>query len=464
MFRNYLTTAWRNLLRYPSQAIINIVGLSLAIGWNLLAQQFVTYELTSDRFHEHVDRIYRVVREDEAGRSPQIMDLDIGIKLAEDYPGFESFVRTRGTRLFLKAGDDLLEEDVLFADPSLLEVFTFPLLSGDEESALRNVDEALLSSEVALRHFGTLDVVGRQIAVATEDWQKGSRGFWRPTYDQEHVFTVAGVLDRIPGNSSLVFDVLLPYEAAAGMDIWGFPHLFAFLEEGVDAGDFPSGFPRFVEAEMGADPASQRLVLQPYAEIHFDASTAGLVLARTGRPVFLSILSAIGVLILAVACINYGNLSIARFATRAREIGVRKAVGAQRSQLAAQFWGEAMATSALALGLGLVLARSGLPVLNQIVGRDLNLEFDYLSPGFVIGLLSVTAVTGLLAGVVPALVLSNLRTSAILTSRHSLGAKSTFSRRSGRCPAGPLRVPGDRRGPRDQAGRFHAPQGPGLRR
>ena len=435
MFLNYLISACRNLRRRPSAAIINVIGLSLAVGWNLLVQQFVAHELTYDRFHERIDRTYRVVTERSGGgRSPQIMDLDIGRKLAAQYPGIRGVVRTRGTKEYIRSGDDFVRERILFADPSLLDVFTFPLLAGDPGTALDNAIAAVITRRAALRHFGTTDVVGRQLVVATQEWASDERGFSWPQYVPHAPFVVAGVLEDIPTNSSLVFDILLPYEAASGIAVWGIPHLFLELKEGVDGGDFPSGFPAFVRSEMGTDPASLRLLLQPFEDIHFDQGTRYQMLARTGDPVFLWAFSSIGLLILAVACLNYGNLTIARVAGRAREIGVRKAIGARRGQLIVQFLGEAAVATLAALALGLGLAELGLPLLRELAGSGPGFSYqdvfrlDVLSPAFLVGALCVAALTGTIAGVVPALVLANLRASRVLARRQAMGTRSSLSR------------------------------------
>ena len=434
MLLNYLITAWRSLRRHPSHAIINVIGLSLAIGWNLLVQQFVTHELSYDRFHEGVDRIHRVVRESPHGRSPQIMDLDIGLKLAEQYPGIRGVVSTRGTKEYVRSGDEHVQEKILFADPSLLSVFTFPLLAGDPGTVLSNVTDAVITRRAAMRHFGTSDVIGRPLVVATQRWASDERGFSGPQYIPHPPFVVTGVLEDIPTNSSLVFDVLLPYEAASGIAVWGIPHLFLELREGVDGGDFPSGFPDFVESEMGMDPAGFRLLLQPFEDIHFDQTTRHQMLARTGDPIFLWVFSAIGVLILTVACLNYGNLTIARVAGRAREIGVRKAIGARRGQLTLQFLCEAAVATLAALVLGVGLAELCLPLLQELAGGGPGFSYqdifrlDVLSPAFLVGVLCVAALTGMIAGVVPAFVLANLGASRVLARRHAMGTRSSLSR------------------------------------
>ena len=424
MLFNYLITAWRNLARHRSYTAINVVGLGLAIGCNLLVQQYVTHELTYDSFHERGERIYRIDVVRDGRRSPQITP-DWGPGLAARYTGFANVVRTKGMPEHLMRGDVITEQEMLFADPSILEVFNFPLVSGTLATVLQDNHSVALTSGAALSHFGTTDVIGKELTVAVENWKPvGDYGFERPQFD-EFDFTVSGVLEDVPSNSSIQFDVLLSYSAADRLDVSGFPHVFVELEKGVLAADLQAQFPSFVKTEIGVDPESWQLVLMPFGDIHFDGMST-MRLGRGGRHTYLWVFSGIALFVLVLACINYTNLGIARTATRAREIGIRKAIGARRAQLLFQFCGEAILLSVISVAIGLGLAEIARPLFNQLV--DFDLPFDYGSTRLIGGILAVTLVTGLIAGGVPAAVLSNVRAVAVLASRHGGSSKSMFNR------------------------------------
>lgn len=429
MLRNYLITAWRNLLRNKVHSCINIFGLSLAIGCCLLIALFVWHEVTYDGFHEKGDRIYRLYTVDSKdlwGTYSDHVNLDMGPALKKQYPGIEHAVRLNMYPGEVESeGIVIADQWSFFANPAFLEVFTFPLLQGEPATALDGRRSVVLTASAAKRYFGTEEVLGKKLTVT-----------FREPYD----FTVTGIVGDIPENSSLRFDLLFPNAIAEEMGVgsnWsGMCNGYILLEEGKERGDIEKHLPDFIDRYMReyysdfvehrkGDMSTYELRLQPLRDIHFDTRLSSTNSGGINSSAAYSyILASIGLLILAIACINFTNLSIGRASTRAREIGVRKVVGAGRRQLMRQFWGEAVLLSLIALAIGLALSEILLPTFNSIVQRKLDIDYVTFLP---VSMLLALAV-GLLAGAYPALMMSNFRPVAVLRNVFKVGGGNSFSR------------------------------------
>lgn len=442
MLRNYLKIALRTLSRQKLYSSINILSLSVGIGFCTLMLLFVKSEWSADRFHERADDIYRVYRiEHRTNGDTKLssgVSAPLGPVLAQDLPGVEHAVRLRRGELQTRAGNDVFVESVLYADPDFFEVFTFPLQSPAGETGLispsagdllSNPDNLVISAAMAKKYFGSEDPVGRVLDLRLTD--------------NFEPFIVTGVAAPIPGNSSISFDFVLPYikwpgyEEAA--DSYSAFNTAIYVQLAPDASEAPAqaqldryvtqyysplieraqGAGFFVEGDNAFD-----LELQPLREVHFSTGFTNMVeTTRSGGS--LLVLIGICLVVLLLASVNFMTLAAGRASGRSREVGVRKSLGALRHQLAGQFFIEALVMSVFSLVLGAVLAFIALPLFNRLL--ESNLGLADIDPIFVVSLVILTGICGLLAGGYPALVLAKLRPAEVLTGRPSNRFGLTFT-------------------------------------
>lgn len=428
MILHYLKVAARNIWKQKLYAFINIVGLAVGLAVCMLLFLFVRHEWRHDRFHEHQDRIYRLTRATDLERTA-VVSAPLAPTFQADFAEVEHFVRFANSVEVVHRGEQAAQEQVTFADPALLEVFTFPLRQGDPAQALQAPMSVVMTAAMAEKYFPGEDPLGQTLSIKLG-------GVFQ-------AFTVTGVLGEIPTHSSIEFSLILPYlhiregrgEAVFTDWMHSFTSAFVLLREDADVAALRAKVPLFVEAhfqerlaamrERGAQGSDADLVqigLQPLTAIHFDAGIDGSV-ESVANPVLLYILAGLALFILVIACLNFVNLAVARAATRTREIGVRKVVGAVRGQLMRQFWGEALLLSSCALVLGVLLAALCLPTFNTLAEKSLTLDLHttWTTGVFLIGL---TVLVGLLAGGYPAAYLSRFRPVEVL--------KGTIQRRGKR--------------------------------
>ncbi len=423
MIRNYLKIAFRSLWRSKVHSTINILGLSLGIACCVLIALFVNDEWTFDTFHAKADRIYRVYVKEDWGENQQFFNtttpMPMGPALKDNLPEVENFVRFAAINTMVKVGDKQFSEGVVLADRSVFSVFDFELLKGEREVALRDQYNIVLSKDVAEKYFGQNDPVGQTLSV-----QLGE------TFEE---FTVTGV-SQIPTNSSIRFSLLIPdhnyiriFNERQLTSGWFniHPSTYVLLREGITREQAESKFPDLFLRLLGEEDFKQSNYapgLQPLTSIHLDNSyPAGD--APVSDPRYSYILGAVALLILFVACINFVTLSVGRSMKRAREVGIRKVAGAERAQLMAQFVGEAMLVTALALVVGVVLSVLALPLFNELAGKQLVISWN----GFLLVVVgSLLVIIGLMAGSYPAFVLSAFRPMVVL--KGSLQTGSTKQR------------------------------------
>ncbi|HLA64882.1 MAG TPA: ABC transporter permease [Rhodothermales bacterium] len=437
MLKNYLRVALRNVRRQRGYAAINVFGLALGMACCLLILTLVRHEWSYDRFHARGERIHRVlIQETPPGGGVEYRSLtppDLAPAMDASFPAVEHLTRVvLGPREF-RLDEDLVSEGLMMVDSTFFDVFTFPLLAGDAATALDDPQHVVLTDESAERHFGAADasVLGRTITV--EDG------------DETRDFTVSGVLAPIPETSSLQFDVLMSfrnYETLyVGSNDWGGrTSLYVLMAEGQSPAALEAAFPPFTATQMAerieerrasgflADGADAfRLVLQPLARLHVEPDRGVTYEVTPFDPKYGYVLLAIAGLVLAIACINFITLSLGRSTTRAREVGVRKALGAQRGQLQRQFWGEAILLSAIALPLGLGLAALALPTFNTLTGKTFTLAglTDPLSLAAMVGL---AVLVGLAAGSYPSVVLARFQPTEVLRGGAKVSGKNPLAR------------------------------------
>ncbi len=414
MLKNYLKIALRTVQKHRGYAAINVAGLSLGIAAALLIGLYARNELTYDRFHKNAERTYLVYKERVTPAGTQAT-YDTWVPLLErmqtDFPAVERGTRVSAEQQWVQHADERFEETVDYVDPSFFEVFTFPLVRGDAANPLPHNNAVVLSEEMAQKYFGEADPIGQRL-----------------TIDYQVDYTVTGVMAEVPENSTLQPSFIVPITSAPDyeefVDEWGssFLSTYVVLAEGAAPGALEAQFPAFVERiwdEETARRTNVRLLPLPDAYDTFTDSRQ-----------YAYILLAIALATILIACINFINLSTARSAERAREIGMRKVLGAMRPQLIGQFLGEAMLMGLLGLLLGLTLAELLLPTFNHLY--ELNLSLDVLSdPLTLLGVLALGIVLGVFSGFYPALFMARFKPLASLqgtfkTSRSGLRLRYTL--------------------------------------
>lgn len=410
MFKHYFTTAYRNLMKHKSFSIINVAGLALGITCFTLIALYVRYELSFDRFHTDADRIYRVIQQKVNDGDAFSRTGGAHITPLQEIAELEEVVRLFRTPIEVQRLDDtrterVNEEQFYFADSSFFDVFNFRLLVG-EVSVLASPSAVILTESTAQRHFGDQNPLGQTIRIG-----------------DSLSLEVQGVMEDTPDNSHFTMDFLTSiavlkqyYNNPGPFESYWWPWLWTFvkLQPGAEASSVNSQIAKAVEKYRGADVAQQFVPqLQPVTDIHLYSTNTSSDPSANGNITYVAIFSAISLLILLIACINFTNLSLARSVKRAKEVGIRKAAGAGRGMLMRQFLGESFLLSLLALTAGLLLAELLLPYFNDLAYRDLKIDILNQLP-FWLPLLGIVILTGLLAGSYPAWVLSGLQAARVL--------------------------------------------------
>ncbi|MEM9674136.1 MAG: ABC transporter permease [Bacteroidota bacterium] len=424
MFRNYLKVAARNAVKHKFYATINVLGLAIGMTCCLLIFLYVSLELSYDSFHTKSDYIYRLVTDIKTPTET----LNIGetstpmaAYMKSDFPEVEDMVRIDEAQFLLQRGEEVFEEDnAMMADSTFFNVFNFSLLEGNPKTALKAPFSLVLTEDAAKKYFGNEDPIGQRLRMENE-------------YD----CTVTGVMENVPENSSFDFEMLVSMssrleEVAPGLnEHWGnFTNVaYVLLTEQADPKSLESKLPDFLSKYISDTDRDEgmnyTLFLEPLSEVYYSERGGFKVGSLTNVKIF----SVIAVFILLIACINFMNLATARATERAKEVGVRKVVGAIRRQLTTQFLFESVSLSLIASLLAVLLSELLLPTFNQLAGKVVATsvfnDFYYLSIFF------VTALTiGLLAGIYPALVLSRFKSVAILKGRFSSSQRGVVLRKA----------------------------------
>ena len=458
MLKNYLTIALRNLVRYKIYTAINALGLATGIAFCLLTFLYVRHEWTYDQFHEKSDRIFRLGMSGGmfGGRDNAIrvrLSEKIGPLMRENIPQFAHVVRIHERTVKVSHGNNTFEVKSLFTDEDFFQLFTFPLIHGDPKTALVNPNSIVLTQSTAQKYFGQNDAIGQELIIRDRVWK-----------EEEKTFVVAGIAENPPENSSIQFDLIFSYASippskrsavrisisrsqdgkterkeitppvfSQGRDV-----TYVQLIDNVQLADLAPVLNAFVEANKTPNPLSRgrskrrfldpdvTLHLQPISDIHFDREiTNGL--STPSNPAYSYILAGIALSVLLVACINFTNLAIARSATRSREVGIRKVVGAVRFQLMKQFWGESLLLTGVGMLLGLALTEFFLSTFNALTQVNLTLDYWPSLSGVLFGT-SLLLIISLVSGIYPALVLSGFDPIAVLKNRFNIGGRSWSGR------------------------------------
>ncbi len=419
MFKNYSKLAIRNILRHKAYSFINIIGLAIGMTCSILILLWVQNELSYDRFHANANQLYRITAQAndfKAAVNPAAMPA--GLK--QEIPAIKEFVRimTMSSNLFEAGERKFQEKRVFFVDSTFLDLFSFPFVKGDRTTALRRVDGILITESMATKYFGKEDALGKTLRK-----------------DNGNYVTVTGVLADIPSNSHLQFDFILPIASIAQSNhdiknnVWDNFNFYSFLllDEKFDPtpaniSDFNRKMDETYKKHVKDIKVSFQL--QPLTKIHLH-SNLQVDVSGHGNIQYVKIFFIVAIFILIVACINFMNLATARSARRAKEVGLRKVVGAMRGQLIGQFLGESLLISFFALLLAIGMVFLCLPLFNYVAGKQLTIRF--LDGNLWLGLLSIAFVTGILSGIYPALFLSGFRPAKVLKgSMNKMGGNLLF--------------------------------------
>jgi putative ABC transport system permease protein len=389
---------------------------------SILILLWVRNELSYDRYHENADRIYRLCVDGQIGNVELLSPVctpPTAPTLRREFPEVLNAARiyTTSDKQIALENKQFLAETVFFADNTILDIFTFPIIKGNPQTPLTVAYSVVLTKETAKKYFGEEDPIGKVIK-----------------YDNNLDFTVTGVMENVPRNSHFTFDMLFSLEtfyAEYGdrMEQWtGFSfYTYLLLAENSDYRELEGKFPAFINAHMGstleAIGGSLNFFLQPLASIHLHSHMPAEITAN-GDIMYVYLFAAIALFVLLIACANFINLTTARSATRAREVGIRKTFGAVRSKLIGQFLGESIIFSVLSLILGLMIVEPALPLFNSLTGSELSL--DYLkTPWLIPGFMALAIFVGFIAGSYPAFFLSHFQPLQVL-NKTTGGSRSRF--------------------------------------
>ncbi len=434
MFKNYFTIAIRNLRKHSFYSFINVAGLSVGLAICFIIILFVKNELSYDKHFVNADRIYRVKSEIQFGgghynmlASPPVM----AGTLASDYPEVEAAVRfrQRGSWLVKRTVDNIKEEHVIWADKDFFKVFSIPVIAGNPETALMEPNSIAISDRIAAKYFPNENALGQTLIL-----------------DNDMSVKITAIYQTLPANTHFHFDILIAMEGLeeAKQNVWysnNF-HTYLLLRKGADAKQLEAKFPELVVKRvipqvmelLGPGFTLEKFkesgnkieyTLQPLADIHLKSSLQGEFEPNFDMA-YIYLFAAIALFILIIACINFMNLSTARSANRAKEVGIRKVMGSFRSHLMRQFLTESILLSFISILMAIIIAYLLLPLFNQLSGRMLFIPFQQPS---LYGIIVVAALTvGVLAGIYPSFFLSAFKPVSVLKGHVALGMKSGFIR------------------------------------
>ncbi|MBX7150400.1 ABC transporter permease [bacterium] len=426
MFQNYFKIALRNLLKHKSYSLINITGLSIGMACCMLMLLYIQDELSYDRFNEKADRVYRIVASNSGDGQPTNANgaFSWAPAMRTDFSReVEHAVRFRKMgwnekRVIAYGENRFYEPNLFFADADVFDVFTFPFINGDAHTALVRPNTLVITESMSRKYFGDQSALGKTLAIdANNDGQFTG-------------YEVTGVIKDLPSNSHIQFDFLASFSSLKGrIEGWGFDPVFTYvlLASSTSKSEMESRFDAFLKKHMKEPWYS--ISLQPLPEIRLHSKLRA-ELTPNGDMRYIYIFSAIAVFILVIACINFMNLATARSAQRAREVGMRKVLGAYRSQLIRQFLSEALMLSFLSTIISFGLIELFLPVFNNISGKRMTI--DFLSNLPMLGGLIITGLAGGLAtGSYPAFFLSAFQPIEVLKGKLKSGSAWTAWFRKG---------------------------------
>lgn len=436
MIKNFFLTAFRNLIKNRSYSLINILGLTIGLAAVIYIFLFVSFELSYDKMHENHDRIYRV------GVRGMLMNSEINQAITaapmteamrNDYPEMVSACRITASGDWLMTYDDkkFNERNFIFADSTFFDVFSFKLLKGDPKTALTEPRSIVFTESTAKKYFGNEDPLGKALKVENDTV----------------LYQVTGVMQDIPENSHFTFDLLgsMSTLRSSQNTFWISHNYYTYilLSEGTDPNAFEDKMQNMVEKYVGpqieqalgvnlqefeASGNSFGYFIQPLTDIHL-RSDLQYEIEANGNILYVYIFISVAIFILIIASINFTNLATARAANRAKEVGVRKVMGAMKKQLVVQFLTESFLITLISLALAIAAIEVAIPYLNNIT--QIALDIDYFGAWYILpALFLLIVMVSFMAGSYPAFFLASFRPVAVLKGKLKLGAKSGMLRSS----------------------------------
>lgn len=423
MFRNFVLITLRSLRRNGVYSLINIAGLSVSLALSALILLWVSDEVSFDRFHKNHKRLYVV-------GSNQVINGSIETTLNTPFPIMDALREQSGQVVhvslvkpaegfLLQNGDTRISKMGVVAAGDFLTMFSFDVIGGDIHAALSDASSAVLTRSTAIALFGTTDVLGKTFTLETE-----------------HLLKVTAVLHDVPGNSSLQFDFLLSSEFYASTQPWYRRAMadwrnhsfttFVELHEGADTGTFAKQVEQ-LERKNNPDAPTVENFIYPLSDWHLYSNFENGK-ASGGMIDYVRLFSIVAIVVLIIACINFTNIATARSQKRAREVGIRKAIGSRRRQLIGQFIGESIITTALAFFIAVAIVELSLPFYNTLVGKQMFI--DYGDPSLYLSAVLIIVVTAVLAGAYPAFFLSSFRPAKVLKGSLTTSSSAGLFRKS----------------------------------
>jgi putative ABC transport system permease protein len=427
MIKNLLIVAFRNFRKDKWYSLLNVLGLMIGITFSLFLIFYINDELSFDSHHKNADRVYRInsyIHEKDKNTNWTLTQLVLGPQVKNDYPEVEQMVRfiSRERTLFKNGENNFYETKIYYADSTIFKIFTHKFLEGSPATALQAPFDIVITKSLAEKYFGkSTPAVGKSL---------------RTIYD---VYKVTGVIEDVPGNSHIRYDMLISLSTflktnGNGGANWGnfFTFTYVLLKPGASAQAFNKKleevYRKFVDPVFKPFNVSMEYDVQNIRSIHLH-SNLQYEPEELGSMSYIWIFSAVAFFMLLIACINYMNLTTARSARRAKEIGIRKVNGSSRRQLVAQFLSESLLTALIAVLLSVLLMTLLLPVFNSLSGKTFSIR-NVLEPENILLLLGITLFTGLIGGSYPALYLSSFKPVSILKGALSKASGNLNLRRS----------------------------------
>lgn len=417
MFKNYLKIALRNILKKKGLSFLNIAGLAAGIVCCILLLLWVWDELSYDKFHEHADELYRVVscKQKEVEHYGAVTPPILAGRLKNEFPEVinSSRLSTSGKLLFSYKDKSFYESRGILADQSFFEIFSFPFIKGNPTMAFTELRSIVISEDLALKYFGSEDPIGKII-----------------TLNKRADYKVTGVIKNVPYNSHLQFDYVRSFrlfsEFGRNLNSWTDNSFYTYVQ--LQKKTSPSEVNKKLKEIMyKEDPQHYLYWLQPLTRIHLSSKYA-FDLEGHGNIIYIYIFSAAALFILLIACINFMNLTTAKSGSRAMEVGMRKVVGACKSDIIKQFYLECFLLSLVSLLLALLLVYLLLPVFNILSGKDLYFN-PFADLRVISGLIGIVLLTGSVSGGYPALLLSSFQPIKVIKGTLKAGVKGSLFRK-----------------------------------
>ena len=424
MFKNYLKIAWRNLLKDKEYSLLNIFGLAVGITCSLFLIFYVMDELSYDRYNKKADRIYRIssyIQEPERDLKTANTQYPLGPVLQKDFPEVEQAVRlARADKVSYKVGDkQFMVDNIYYADENLFDVFTFPFIGTSTKNALVEPHSIVLTTSMAEKYFGGVNVVGQSLKNSSNE-----------------VFQVTGVIADIPDNSHFTAEAFissstLPNDFANFWGQFGNFYTYVLLRPNADAKIFEEKLLPLYDKYMAEIFEKFNVKINygiiPITSIHLK-SDLDMEPEETGSMSYIYIFSIVALFMLVIASINYMNLTTARAAGRAKEIGIRKVIGSFRSQLIKQFLLESLLVTTIATALSILIVVLSMPYFNMISGKALSLK-TLFEPNILYILAGVVVLVGLLGGSYPAIYLTSTNVTAVLKGKLAKASSNSILRK-----------------------------------